>query len=74
MLNSDRDHEKEKFKENEEKMRAILIGFIFSLVGLIIILIFFRTQIWALITDLAILAGLTVNLITLWEKGKEWRE
>lgn len=73
MSNPAHEREMAEFLENERKMRAVLIGFILSLVGLIIILIFFRTQIWAWIMDLAILTGLAVNLITLWEKGKEWR-
>lgn len=56
---------KEEWINKEKHIKNNIIGFIIAVLFLIVVLIFFRTQIWAIISGLAIILGLIVNLITI---------
>lgn len=56
---------KDAWRKKENHIRRIIIGVIIAAIFLIIVLIFFRTQIWAIITGIAVIVGLIVDLITL---------
>lgn len=68
---SEHQRRKEEFIENERRIRAALIGIIIAVIALVIILIFYREQVWALLTDIFAIVAFGANLTTLIKNGKE---
>ncbi len=59
----------ESWENNERKIRIRVILLLLAVVVLILCSIFYP-PVWAIVSNIAIIIGLAVNLLVLYEKGK----
>lgn len=65
MILENNEKDKEKWRENERRIRNTIIWIILAVVALIIILVYWRSQIWAIVVDAGVIIGLTADLISI---------
>lgn len=69
MFLANNEKNKEKWKKKEMHLKIAIIGIIVAIMFLIIVLIFFSEKMWAIISGLAVIVGLVVDLLYLF-KGR----
>lgn len=65
MVLENNEKDKERWRENERRMRNTIIWIVLALIALIIILVYFRSQVWAIVVDAGVIIGLISDLISI---------
>lgn len=63
--------DKDQWLKNEKRIRRGVICIITAIVSLMVILVFFRKELWVLITNIAVIVGLVVDLRSVIKPRKE---
>lgn len=62
--------DKEQWFKKERNLRIKIWCFIIALIALVLLLIFFRSLIWVIISNIAIIVGLFVDIYTIFNQKK----
>ena len=65
MFLNNTEKDKNRWRENERRMRNILIWIMLAVIAFVIILVFFRSQLWAIVVNAAVIIGLIADLISI---------
>ncbi len=65
MILENNEKDKERWRENERRMRNTIFWIVLALIALIIILVYFRSQLWAIVVNAGVIIGLITDLISI---------
>lgn len=71
MLLDNNKEDKNEWIKNEKHIKMVIIGILFACICLIVVIVFFREQIWVIITNVALIVGLVGDLINILSTRKK---
>lgn len=65
MFLENNEKDKERWRENERRMRNTIIWIIIAVIALIVILVYWSSQVWAIVVNAGVIIGLIADLISI---------
>ena len=65
MFLENNEKDKELWRENERRMRNTIIWIILAVIALIVILVYWSSQVWAIVVNAGVIIGLIADLISI---------
>ena len=65
MFLENNEKDKERWRENERRIRNTIIWIIIAVIALIVIIVYWSSQIWAIVVNAGVIIGLIADLISI---------